>query len=137
MAYLFVTEFGAEMPREVLDLLQSGELVDVSWHHDVAPSFAHRDAPLSDARDLRLWVHAENPMDRESEEIRRFGVLDCASGAVHCDTDDLTRAIDTLRTIATKARTPRACAVCFGTGVNPRSGACSACRGTGNEGGAQ
>src|SRR5262245_2033052 len=137
MAYLFETEFGAAMPQELLALLQSGELVDVSWHHDVAPSFAHCDAPLSDAHDLRLWVHAENPMDRESEEIKRFGVLDCASGAVHCDTDDLTQAIAVLRTFAAKTRASRACAVCFGTGVNPRSGACSACRGTGNEGGAQ
>ena len=44
--------------------------IDTSWHNDAAPSF-ELEAP---GVHLRLWVHPENPADREML-VPRFGLF--------------------------------------------------------------
>lgn len=75
---MYQHEFGATMPTSITDALATGELIDHSWRNDMCPSFAHRDAPVTDTCDLRLWVHPENPADREMEDLPRFAVAEHA-----------------------------------------------------------
>ena len=46
------TEHGPEweIPQEILDLVDSGVLEDISWHHDLNPSFSNGDLVLSVAK---------------------------------------------------------------------------------------
>lgn len=76
----YATEFGPEYapPPVIAAIVASGELLDVSWHNDVAPSFTHRDGPP----ETRLWVHPENPAEREDPGSR---------GCSAADLDDLVR----------------------------------------------
>lgn len=94
-------EFGAgfAMPALVIDLLNAGELIDVSWHHDTCPSFYHRDAEPGDNDEggIRFSVQAESPADREADDVPRYGVWDDRTDEMHTATDDLDLAIRVLR----------------------------------------
>jgi len=88
---LFQREFGAhfEMPQPILDALDAGTLVDISWHNDVCPSFVRAgDEELDSA--TRLWVSPANPEDREYPEFKHFGVYDhSGNGRSIIETDDV------------------------------------------------
>lgn len=48
-----------EFPEIGIDEEIPEGFVDSSWHNDVSPSFEH------EALDLKLWIDAEDPADRE------------------------------------------------------------------------
>lgn len=90
------TEFdtGYSVPAEICQLVDSGQLEDVSWHNDTCPSFARADVPVED-KDLRLWVDHANPYQREVETNNRFTVTVQGDDYYHClyDGDDVSEAL--------------------------------------------
>jgi hypothetical protein len=71
---LWQDEFGKEFepPREILELVRIGKLIDQSWHNDVCPSFSPAWDPSGE--EVRLWSDAIKPEDRECQGFDRFGV---------------------------------------------------------------
>lgn len=93
------TEFGLEfeVPKQVLDLVERGLLVDTSWHNDAAPTFALPDG--ADGKYAALWVDHPVSAQREFPEWKRFRVCHgpCSSergqGRPDFETDDVDEAI--------------------------------------------
>lgn len=86
------------LPRVVLDALESGELLDQSWHNDICPSFSHRDLDPTDDYDLRLWVDHAEPDQREyGPDTYRYLVTELISHQLLFATDDIVEALNELR----------------------------------------
>jgi hypothetical protein len=84
------------IPPAVLVLLEKGGLEDTSWGNDVAPSF---EAECAEGT-LRLWVHEEDPEERELPSNGRF-VVDLLDGVGQyeqtlIETDDIHAALNTI-----------------------------------------
>ena len=105
---LFEREFGRSyrIPKAILKMVNTGELVDTSWHNDSCPTFT---TPLTPVGSVSLWVNHPNPRTRQIEyhadaddapHIERYGVgVNGTCGDIVWDmpTDDLRTAIRVLR----------------------------------------
>jgi hypothetical protein len=94
-------EFGDDydVPHEV-----TARFIDQSWHNDISPSFAHREVPVDERRDLRLWVEHPDPARREFPHGCRFVLVDGED--VVLETDDLMAALDGFDAYVVKTRPP-------------------------------
>lgn len=109
------TEFPRyEVPQVIQDLVNSGWLIDTSWHNDAMPSFEHEVWPARErttpededddgvrsslyseegiAYSVRVWVDCENQADSDMNgfpDWRRFGlvldVFDAEGGLIDID----------------------------------------------------
>ena len=95
-------EFGKpyEVPEEIDALVASGELLDLSWHNDISPSFGRmRDCDANgewfDAP--RLFVdHVEDVLREHGRGSSRFSVFDSEWNDLYYG-DDLAEALVALR----------------------------------------
>lgn len=64
----WMNEFGRDfqVPQEIENLANAGELYDQSWHNDICPSFTKK----VDGGQLRLWVGHPDPSSREMASER-------------------------------------------------------------------
>ncbi len=101
-------EFGVSwsVPARVDDLVDKGDLVDMSWHNDVAPSFITKSVAESkawedDGRGVRLWVDHPVRTLREHEDGSRYFVAagDGGENDVRYAGDDLDEALRVLMSI--------------------------------------
>lgn len=102
---LWLSEFSEAWrpPQEILAMVEAGELVDVSWHNDVCPSFCSHSDEGKDAEDmLRIW--SDHPVAEEREcQGPRFMVEDGELSANHpalYSGDDVNEAIRVFRETA-------------------------------------
>lgn len=140
---------GFTVPEELLALVTSGELKDLSWHNDAAPSYGQ---VVDDEVTLSLWVDHVDRKAREFFEGKRFGVsvfgydgkrLNISNADNIINTDDIAEAIkawrETLAEVkrqldALTAKTCEACNIalppdlnCTKCGVSHAGDACPTC----------
>lgn len=88
--------YNADVPAVIA---QHADLVDVSWHNDICPSFTVKGFDL-EQRDIRLWVDYAEPTQREFDDLLRYRVIDLASdpsdGTIFETDDDIFGAIEAL-----------------------------------------
>lgn len=102
MKALWPAEFGSdyEVPAKLDALVADGTLVELSWHNDIAPSYALNNG--LDGEDYRLWAdHPDAQMRETGPETTRFYVCGYEkSGEDYAKTiyegDDLEEAIKAL-----------------------------------------
>lgn len=93
---MWSAEFDASyaIPAEILALVQSGEVTDLSWHNDACPSFGLHSP--GDDHEIKVWVEHPEVAQREGVSKCRFLVWSADAGD-HLDTDDVHEAIRVLR----------------------------------------
>jgi len=103
----WLEEFGPEycVPYEITS---DPQLVDVSWHGDLAPSFQLAGF-VNDERDVRLWVGHPDPQLRDEEwagyGLKRFHISTARDGFRYwLWTDDVFEAIALLKSRAREVR---------------------------------
>lgn len=95
----WLREFGRghAVPQLLDELVQGGELADMSWHNDICPSFAIT-ARTADADAPRLWVEHREPERRERPGCRY--VVDGRDEEPAYAGDDLFDALSALRIVS-------------------------------------
>jgi hypothetical protein len=82
---------GFQVPSEVTN---DPDLIDISWHNDVCPSFACKaDDP---DEPIRLWVNHPDPEQREYDRAERFLVTDAESELLY-EGEDIRAALQALK----------------------------------------
>ena len=61
------------VPHEILELVNSGQAVDHSWHNDTCPCFGREYPEIGEEACLKLWTDRPDPDCRESGG-RRFAI---------------------------------------------------------------
>jgi hypothetical protein len=92
------------VPKEIVELCETGVLKDISWQNDVLPSF---ELPQEQLPPLRIWVHPLDVDDREEPTCPRFMVEEPISYDQHQDgpgaeivlqTDELEKLLEFIKT---------------------------------------
>lgn len=84
-----------EFPEIRIDVEIPEGFVDTSWHNDVSPSFEHA------GLDLKLWIDAEDPADREMPTPRYalWQGIEADEPVVLAQSDDWSDMLDAIETV--------------------------------------
>jgi hypothetical protein len=90
-----------DVPRLITD--EPG-IVDLSWHHDSAPTFTFEELNVGSGEldDVRLWVEHPDRDARESEHAARFAVIDHHHAKPLYEGDNAALALEHLRAARTR-----------------------------------